>query len=82
MLNAGEKQQLLLSCAAAGDVRQVYWYVNDRFLQAAPAAGAAVFPAAHRRGQNILRRRPRPHHRRACWCGPCEFSDDIGPKRG
>ena len=43
VLNAGEKQQLLLSCAAAGDVRQVYWYVNDQFLQAAPAAARLFF---------------------------------------
>ena len=43
VLNAGEKQQLLLSCAAAGDVRQVYWYVNDRFLQAAPASARLFF---------------------------------------
>lgn len=43
MLNAGEKQQLLLSCAAAGDVRQVYWYVNDRFLRAAPASVRLFF---------------------------------------
>lgn len=26
------KQQLQLSCAAAGDVTKVYWYVNDRFI--------------------------------------------------
>ncbi|WP_460584958.1 penicillin-binding protein 1C [Hymenobacter arcticus] len=43
VLNAAEKQQLLLSCAAAGEVRQVYWYVNDRFLQAAPATGRVFF---------------------------------------
>ena len=43
VLSAGEKQQLLLSCAAAGDVRQVYWYVNDRFLRAAPAAARLFF---------------------------------------
>ncbi len=43
VLNAVEKQQLLLSCAAAGEVRQVYWYVNDQFLQAAPATGRVFF---------------------------------------
>lgn len=43
VLNATEKQQLLLSCAAAGEVRQVYWYVNDQFLQAAPATGRVFF---------------------------------------
>ncbi len=26
------KQQLQLSCTAANDVQQVYWYVNDKFL--------------------------------------------------
>ncbi|AMR29856.1 penicillin-binding protein 1C [Hymenobacter psoromatis] len=43
VLNAAEKQQLLLSCAAAGEVRQVYWYVNDRFLRAAPATARVFF---------------------------------------
>jgi penicillin-binding protein 1C len=43
VLSAGEKQQLLLSCAAAGEVRQVYWYVNDRFLKAAPATARVFF---------------------------------------
>ena len=43
VLTAGEKQQLLLSCAAAGEVRQVYWYVNDQFLQAAPATARVFF---------------------------------------
>ena len=43
VLNAGEPQQLLLSCAAPAEVRQVYWYVNDRFVQAAPATGRVFF---------------------------------------
>ncbi|MDJ0366859.1 penicillin-binding protein 1C [Hymenobacter sp. H14-R3] len=43
VLSATEKQQLLLSCAAASEVRQVYWYVNDQFLQAAPATGRVFF---------------------------------------
>jgi len=43
VLAAGEKQQLLLSCAAAGEVRQVYWYVNDQFLKAAPATARVFF---------------------------------------
>jgi len=43
VLNASEKQQLLLSCAAAGEVRQVYWYVNDQFLKAAPATARVFF---------------------------------------
>ncbi|GAA4493567.1 penicillin-binding protein 1C [Hymenobacter ginsengisoli] len=43
VLTASEKQQLLLSCAAAGEVRQVYWYVNDRFYKAAPATARVFF---------------------------------------
>jgi penicillin-binding protein 1C len=43
VLNAAEKQQLLLSCAAAAEVRQVYWYVNDQFLQAAKATERIFF---------------------------------------
>ena len=43
VLNATEKQQLLLACAAAGEVRQVYWYVNDQFLKAAPATARVFF---------------------------------------
>jgi penicillin-binding protein 1C len=43
VLNAAEKQQLLLSCAAAAEVRQVYWYVNDQFLQAAKATERVFF---------------------------------------
>jgi penicillin-binding protein 1C len=43
VLSAAEKQQLLLSCAAAAEVRQVYWYVNDRFLKAAPATARVFF---------------------------------------
>jgi penicillin-binding protein 1C len=34
---------LLLSCAAAGEVRQVYWYVNDQFLRAAKATERVFF---------------------------------------
>ncbi|WP_233636126.1 penicillin-binding protein 1C [Hymenobacter setariae] len=36
-------QQLLLSCAAAAEVRQVYWYVNDQFLRAANATERVFF---------------------------------------
>jgi penicillin-binding protein 1C len=43
VLSAGEPQRLLLSCAAPAEVRQVYWYVNDRFVQAAPATGRVFF---------------------------------------
>ena len=43
VLNRGEKQQMLLSCAAGSEVRQVFWYVNDRFLRAAPATERVFF---------------------------------------
>jgi len=43
VLMAGEQQRLLLRCAAPAEVRQVYWYVNDRFLQAAPATARVFF---------------------------------------
>ena len=43
VLAAAEKQQLLLSCAAAGEVRQVYWCMNDQFLKATPATGRVFF---------------------------------------
>jgi penicillin-binding protein 1C len=43
MLNPTEKQQLLLSCAAAGEVRQVHWYVNDQFLKTAPPTARVFF---------------------------------------
>ncbi|MFD1468790.1 penicillin-binding protein 1C [Hymenobacter caeli] len=43
LLNRGEKQQLLLSCAAGPEVRRVFWYVNDRFVQAAGATERVFF---------------------------------------
>jgi penicillin-binding protein 1C len=43
VLDGADKQQLLLSCAAAGEVRQVYWYVNDQFLRAAKATERVFF---------------------------------------
>ncbi len=43
LLSRGEKQQLLLSCAAGPAVRQVFWYVNDRFLRAAGATERVFF---------------------------------------
>ncbi|MBJ6108421.1 penicillin-binding protein 1C [Hymenobacter sp. BT523] len=43
VLNRGEKQQMLLSCAAGSEVRQVFWYVNDRFLRAAAATERVFF---------------------------------------
>lgn len=41
-----ESQQLQLLCTAANDVRQVYWYINDRFLgSAAPGEKLFFVPA-------------------------------------
>ncbi|TGD83129.1 penicillin-binding protein 1C [Hymenobacter wooponensis] len=37
VLNRHEKQQLLLTCTTDNEVRQVFWYVNDKFLRAATA---------------------------------------------
>jgi penicillin-binding protein 1C len=43
VLDGTDQPQLLLSCAAAGEVRQVYWYVNDQFLRAAKATERVFF---------------------------------------
>ena len=43
VLDRHDKQQMLLSCAAGSEVRQVYWYVNDRFLRAASATERVFF---------------------------------------
>ena len=43
VLDRHDKQQMLLSCAAGSEVRQVYWYVNDRFLRAAKATERVFF---------------------------------------
>lgn len=62
VLDTAEKQQLLLSCAATGEVRQVYWYVNDQFLRAAkatervffrPPAGEVKISCADDHGRNV-----------------------------
>jgi len=42
ILTPSSGQQLLLACQAAVDVTKVYWYINDRFLQAAKP-GESVF---------------------------------------
>ncbi|AYA37281.1 penicillin-binding protein 1C [Hymenobacter oligotrophus] len=42
VLDGRDSQQLQLRCAAANDVRQVYWYANDQFVRAA-APTEAVF---------------------------------------
>ncbi|MBB5286815.1 penicillin-binding protein 1C [Rhabdobacter roseus] len=44
-LPAGEPAQLQLSCQAANDVREVFWYLNDRLYQrAAPTEAVFVSP--------------------------------------
>ncbi|UOQ67076.1 hypothetical protein [Hymenobacter volaticus] len=46
VLNHHEQQQLLLSCTTDNEVRQVYWYVNDKFLRAAAATERVFFKPA------------------------------------
>ncbi len=62
LLNRAEKQQLLLSCAAGSEVRQVFWYVNDQFLRAAsatervfisPPTGNVKISCADDHGRNV-----------------------------
>jgi len=62
VLNRGEKQQMLLSCAAGSEVRQVFWYVNDQFLRAAsatervffrPPSGTVKISCADDHGRNV-----------------------------
>ncbi|MDB5233449.1 MAG: penicillin-binding protein, partial [Hymenobacter sp.] len=62
VLDRKDKQQMLLSCAAGSEVRQVFWYVNDRFLRAAtatervffrPPSGAVKISCADDRGRNV-----------------------------
>jgi penicillin-binding protein 1C len=36
-LNENDAQQIQLACQTANDVREVYWYINDRFLQKKPS---------------------------------------------
>ena len=43
VLDRHDKQQMLLSCAAGSEVRQVFWYVNDQFLRAAAATERVFF---------------------------------------
>ena len=43
VLNRHEQQQLLLSCTTDNEVRQVHWYVNDRFLRTAKATERVFF---------------------------------------
>ena len=36
-INKDEPQQMQLACQAANDVKEVYWYINDRLLQKTPS---------------------------------------------
>ena len=62
VLDHHDKQQMLLSCAAGSEVRQVFWYVNDRFLRAAsatervffrPPSGTVKISCADDHGRNV-----------------------------
>ena len=62
VLDRKEKQQMLLSCAAGSEVRQVFWYVNDQFLRAAsatervffrPPSGTVKISCADDHGRNV-----------------------------
>ncbi len=62
VLDRHDQQQMLLSCAAGSEVRQVFWYVNDRFLRAAkatervffrPPSGTVKISCADDHGRNV-----------------------------
>ena len=36
-INNNDAQQMQLACQTANDVKEVYWYINDRLLQKAPS---------------------------------------------
>ena len=40
-----EEQKLQLSCTTGNDVRKVFWYINDKFYQAADAKQKIFFSA-------------------------------------
>lgn len=42
-LNANDAQQIQLACQTANDVREVYWYINDRLLQKTSANKPVFF---------------------------------------
>ena len=43
MIDADEPPEMLLTCHADNDVKEVYWYVNDRFYKAAKASERVFF---------------------------------------
>ncbi len=62
LLDPADRPQLALACAAGPDVRRVYWYVNDQFLQAAgatervffrPPQGTVKISCADDQGRNV-----------------------------
>ncbi|HEY4652741.1 MAG TPA: penicillin-binding protein 1C, partial [Pontibacter sp.] len=50
ILEREERQKLMLHCNAHNEVKQVYWYINDRFVKAA-GAGEKVFFEPDRAGK-------------------------------
>ncbi|AFK03193.1 penicillin-binding protein 1C [Emticicia oligotrophica DSM 17448] len=44
-LSENDLQQMQLACQPANDVKEVYWYVNDKLLQKTPANKAIFFTA-------------------------------------
>jgi penicillin-binding protein 1C len=45
-INKDEPQQMQLACQAANDVKEVYWYINDRLLQKTASNKAFFFTPA------------------------------------
>lgn len=43
ILTANDTPKLMLSCQAGNDIKAVYWYINDKLLQKAPATEAIFF---------------------------------------
>ncbi|MBA9079234.1 penicillin-binding protein 1C [Rufibacter quisquiliarum] len=43
LLEASDHQKLMLQCNAHNEVKKVYWYLNDQFLQSAPANQPVFF---------------------------------------
>jgi len=43
LLEQAEEQKLMLRCQAHNEVKQVYWYINDKLIKAAPATENLFF---------------------------------------
>lgn len=52
IVNRTDKEPMLLSCAAANDVKNVYWFVNDRLYKVAPPGDKVFFKP--KRGENKI----------------------------